>query len=227
MTAGFAYLRPPIRVGIAFVPEGVSTGSLPDVEKTRLLERIRAAFSRYPFVGGIEVIPVPHLGPGGGFTNLQMVAGMFDVDVIALLSCDQVRFDDPDALPVVYWTITGTSVIRGAPHDTWTLVDASVLDVRSRKLLFHAPGAIHTAARTSMAGFSGLDPAARLEGCNRAVDKLVPRLHAELDIFRARMQAATQTVLAGLSWAWVGFVLDLVGMILVLAGIIYVSRRAR
>lgn len=152
---------------------------------------------------------------------------MFDVDVIVLLSCDQVRFDDPDALPVVYRTITGGSVIRGAPHDTWTMVDASVLDVRSRKLLFRAPGATHTAGRGSMASFSGLDPVARLEGCNRAVDRLVPRLHAELGIFRARMQTATKTVLTGLSWAWIGFVLDLVGLILVLAGIIYVSRRAR
>lgn len=227
MAAGFTYLRPPIRVGIAFVPDAAPTESLPDVEKTRLLERIRAAFSTYPFVGGIEVIPVPYLGSGGGFTNLQQVARMFDVEVIALLSCDQVQFDAPDTLPVVYWTITGASVIRGAPHDTWTLVDASVLDVRSRKLLFRAPGASHTAGHASMARFSGLDRATRLEGCNRAVDRLVPRLHAELDMFRARMQAAAQTVLTGLSWAWVGFVLDLVGLILVLAGIIYVSRRAR
>lgn len=227
MTAGFAYLRPPIRVGVAFVPEGIRAGSLPDVEKIKLLERIQTAFSTYSFVGGIEVIPVPRLGPGGGFTNLQLVARMFDVEVIALLSCDQVQFDAPDALPVVYRTITGASVIRGAPHETWTLVDASVLDVRSRKLLFRAPGAIHTAAHPSMAGFAGIDPAARLEGCNRAVDRLVPRLHAELDLFRARMQAATQTVRTGLSWAWVGFVFDLVGLVLVLAAIIYVSRRAR
>lgn len=227
MTAGFAYLRPPIRVGIAFVPEGGRTGSLSDVEKARLLERIRAAFSRYPFVGGVELIPGPHLGAGGGFTNLQRVARTFDVDVIALLSCDQVQFDDPYALPVVYQTITGASAIRGAPHDTWTLVDASVLDVRSRKLLFRAPGASHTTGRARMAGFAGLDPAARFEGCSQAVDTLVPRLHAELDSFRARMQAATQTVRTGLSWAWVGFALDLVGMILVLAGVVYVSRRAR
>lgn len=227
MAAGFTYLRPPIRVGIAFVPDGGSTESLSDAEKTRLLERIRAAFSGYPFVGGIEVIPAPHLGAGGGFTNLQQVARMFDVEVIALLSCDQLQFDAPDALPVVYWTITGTSVIHGAPHETWTLVDASVLDVRSRRLLFRAPGTIHTAARASMAGFSGLDPAAHLEGCSRAIDRLVPRLHAELDSFRARMQSATQAVLTGLSWAWVGFVFDLVGLILVLAGIVYVSRRAR
>lgn len=75
MTAGFAYLRPPIRVGIAFVPEGVPTGSLSDVEKTRLLKRIRAAFSGYPFVGGIEVIPAPHLGPGGGFTFSSWLPG--------------------------------------------------------------------------------------------------------------------------------------------------------
>ena len=227
MAAGFAYLRPPIRVGIAFVPDGAPTEGLSDVEKTRLLDRIRAAFSGYPFVGGIEIIPVPHLGSGGGFTNLQQVARMFDVEVIALLSCDQLQFDAPDALPVVYWTITGTSVIRGAPHETWTLVDASVLDVRSRRLLFRAPGASHTAGHTSRASFSGIDRATPLEGCTRAVDRLVPRLHAELDLFRARMDAAKQTVLTGLSWAWVGFALDLAGLILVFAAIIYVSRRAR
>jgi hypothetical protein len=54
-----------------------------------------------------------------------------------------------------------------------------------------------------------------------------PRGGARQDMFRVRMQAATQTVLTGLSWACVGFVLDLAGLILVLAGIIYVSRRPR
>src|SRR5690348_14481940 len=48
-------LRPPVKVGIAFVP-GTST-DLPEAEKQRLLERVRGAFSQYQYIGKIEIIP--------------------------------------------------------------------------------------------------------------------------------------------------------------------------
>ncbi len=63
------YLRPPVRVGIAFVPGGGWGTGLPEAEQTKLLEQVRAAFRQYDFIGGIEVIPTQYLREKGGFQN--------------------------------------------------------------------------------------------------------------------------------------------------------------
>lgn len=182
------YLRPPVRVGIAFVPGGGWGAGLPEPDKARLLERVKASFSQYGFIGNIEIIPTQYLRPKGGFTNLDQVARMFNVEVIALLSYDQVQFNDTNALSVLYWTIIGAYIIHGDQYDIQTMVDASVFDVRSRKLLFRAPGTSQVKGSASLAGFSERSRAARLVGYNSAVDDLIPRLQAELEGFKERIK---------------------------------------
>ncbi|HNV60468.1 MAG TPA: rhombotarget lipoprotein [Rhodoferax sp.] len=181
-------LRPPVRVGVAFVPGSGAATSLPETEKIKLLERVKASFSRHEFIGNIEVIPTAYLQPKGGFTNLEQVARMFNVEVVALLSYDQVQFNDTNVLSVLYWTIVGAYIIHGDQYDVQTLVDASVFDVRTHKLLFRAPGTSQVKGSASMAGFSERARAARVEGYNKAVDDLVPKLQAELDRFKERIK---------------------------------------
>ena len=65
---------------------------------------------------------------------------MFNVDVVVLLSYDQMQFSDNNRLSVFYWTIVGGYLVNGSQYDVSTLVDASVFDVASRQLLFRAPG---------------------------------------------------------------------------------------
>jgi len=182
-------LRPPVRVGIAFVPGGGWGGGLPETERLKLLERVKAAFSGRDYIGAIEVIPTTYLQPKGGFTNLEQVARMFNVEVVALLSYDQVRFNDSNALSVLYWTIIGAYVIHGDQYDVQTLVDASIFDVHSRKLLFRAPGTSQIKGSASMARLSEQSRAAQIEGYNKAVDELIPRLQGELDNFRERIKS--------------------------------------
>ena len=182
------YLRPPVRVGIAFVPGGGWQAGLPEADRTKLLERVKASFARYGFIGNIEVIPTQYLREKGGFTNLEQVARMFNVEVMALLSYDQVQFNDSNALSVLYWTIIGAYVIHGDQYDIQTMVDASVFDVRSRKLLFRAPGTSQIKGSASMAGFSERARAGRLEGYNKAVDELIPQLQSELEGFKERIK---------------------------------------
>ena len=181
-------LRPPVRVGVAFVPGSGAATSLPETEKIKLLERVRASFSKHEFIGNIEVIPTAYLQPKGGFTNLEQVARMFNVEVVALLSYDQVQFNDTNVLSVLYWTIVGAYIIHGDQYDVQTLVDASVFDVRTHKLLFRAPGTSQVKGSASMAGFSERARTARVEGYNKAVDDLVPKLQAELDRFKERIK---------------------------------------
>ena len=189
MTPGITYLRPPIRVGIAFVPGGGRGDGLPEAERIKLLDRVKASFSSYPYVSSIEVIPTTYLKPKGGFVNLEQVARMFNVEVVALLSYDQVQFNDTNMLSVLYWTIVGAYIIHGDEYDVQTMVDASVFDVRTRKLLFRAPGTSRVKGSASMAGFSERARAAGIEGYNKAVDDLVPKLQGELDSFKERIKA--------------------------------------
>src|SRR5437764_11075459 len=53
---GVTRLRLPVRVGIAFVPGGAAGGP-PHLARMQLLERVKAAFSQYDYIGSIEVIP--------------------------------------------------------------------------------------------------------------------------------------------------------------------------
>lgn len=181
-------LRPPVRVGIAFVPGGGWAGGLPETEKQQLLERVKASFSQAPYVESIQVIPSTYLRAKGGFTNLEQAARMFNVEVVALLSYDQVQFADANKLSLLYWTIIGAYVIHGDQYDVQTLLDASVFDVASRKLLFRAPGTSRVKGSAAMANFSERSREARVEGYTKAADDLIPHLQTELDRFRERVK---------------------------------------
>ena len=116
-------LRLPVRVGIAFVP-GTSRGIAPsEMEKQQMLERVKGAFASHTYIGRIDVIPSAYLRAGGGFDNLDQVARMFDVDVVALLSYDQVRFHDNNGMAVLYWSIAGAYLIAGDKYDVQTLLE--------------------------------------------------------------------------------------------------------
>jgi rhombotail lipoprotein len=188
MKPSLTTLRPPVRVGIAFVPGDGLGASLPEAERTRLLDRVKAAFAKYDYIGNIEVIPTQYLRAKGGFDNLDQVSRMFNVEVVALVSYDQVQFNDANALSVLYWTIIGAYIIHGDQYDIQTMVDAAVFDVSSRKLLFRAPGTSQTKGSASMVGFSEHARAARLSGYNNAVDDLIPRLQGELQGFKERIK---------------------------------------
>ena len=185
-------LRPPVRVGIAFVPGGEWDTGASEQAKRLLLERVKAAFAQYPYIGSIEVIPSGYLRARGGFDNLDQVAHMFNVEIVALLSWDQLQFNDTRAAAVLYWTIVGAYVIRGDKYDVQTLVDASVFDVASRKLLFRAPGSSREKGSGTLASFSERSRNARDRGYQQAVEDLIPRLKASMDDFRERLKHETQ-----------------------------------
>jgi rhombotail lipoprotein len=226
LSPGVTTLRPPVRVGVAFVP-GSGNVNLPEAERLKLLERTRAAFARHEFIGAIEVIPSQYLRPKGGFANLEQVARMFNVEVIALLSYDQVQFNDSNTLSVLYWTVVGAYVVRGDQYDIQTMVDASVFDVASRKLLFRAPGTSRINGNATLVGFGEKARAAQMEGFNSAVDDLLPRLQTELDQFKERIKSDANVVVesrpgyrGGGDLGWLSL-----GMAVVLAGLAWSKRR--
>lgn len=113
---------------------------------------------------------------------------MLDLDVVTLLSYDQVQFNDANRLSVLYWTIVGAYLINGDEYDTHTLLDASVFDVRSRKLLMRAPGVSQVKGSSAMATYSEKAREARRQGYSLAIDDLIPHLRDELGKFRERVK---------------------------------------
>jgi rhombotail lipoprotein len=182
-------LHPPVRVGVAFVPGCACGGGEPsEAEKTKLLVQVKESFAKYGYIGSIEIIPSSYLRARGGFDNLDQVSRMFNVEVIALVSYDQIQFNDTNSLAVLYWTIVGAYVIHGDKYDVQTLVDTSVFDISSRKLLFRAPGSSEVKGSASMAGFSAHTREAQGQGYQKAVDQMIPALHAELANFKERVK---------------------------------------
>jgi rhombotail lipoprotein len=220
MRASVTHLRPPVRVGVAFVPGGGLGAGLPEADKLKLLERVKGSFSKHDFIGNIEIIPSTYLLPKGGFNNLEQVSRMFNVEVVALLSYDQVQFNDTNALSVLYWTIIGAYVIHGDQYDIQTLLDASIFDVRSNKLLFRAPGASQIKGSASMASFSESARAARANGYSKAVDDLIPKLQTELDSFKERLKSDASITVENKPGYRGGGSLDALG--LALAGVLLV-----
>ena len=180
-------LRLPLRVGIAFVP-GERAADLPETERDRLLHRVKDAFANRPYISAIEVIPTAYLRTRGGFDNLEQAARMFNVDVVTLLSYDQVQFKDNNRLSLLYWTLIGAYLVNGDQYDVNTLVDASVFDVASRKLLFRAPGTSQIKGSSPLVKFSEASRAARSEGFRQAIDTLIPQLDQQLEDFKVRIK---------------------------------------
>ena len=184
----------PLKLGVAFVPEagGLSASRLPEKEKQDLMQRISSEFRALPFVKEIELIPSAYLVPAGGFSNLDQIKTMYGVDVMALLSYDQVQHTDQGLLSIMYWTIVGAYIFQGEKNDTSTMIDAAVYDIVSRKMLFRAPGLSHVKGSATIVNLSEQLRVDSSAGFRLAADDLVTNLKTQLEIFQAKVKEQPQ-----------------------------------
>ena len=197
---GIPVLSLPLRVGVAFVPADRSggrgypspadEGSFSEAQKMDLIKAVRTQFTNCPFVGSIELIPSAYLTPRGGFANLDELKTLYGVDVMVLLSYDQVQFTDNGLLSLSYWTIVGAYVVRGEKNDTQTMMDAAVYDISSRKLLFRAPGFGNVKGSATPVNLSEQLRKDSERGFELAATNLTASLAVALDDFRQRVKAA-------------------------------------
>jgi len=180
----------PLNVGVAFVPEHHAT--LTELDKMNLMNEVSAHFKAYDFVKSIEIIPSPYLRHHGSFANLDQIRTMFGVDVIALISYDQARFTDEGLASIMYWTIIGAYIIEGEKNDTHTMVDATVYDIKSRKMLFRAPGTSQIKSRSTLVNLSEQIRKDSLEGFKLASQELVVNLKQQLELFKEKVKQAPQ-----------------------------------
>lgn len=182
-------LNLPLRAGIAFVPSRTGSGEvLTETLKAELLERARQAFVNEPFIGHIEVIPDAYLRGGKGFATLEQVGRLYDLDVMALVSYDQVAVSEDRKSSLLYWTIVGAYVVEGTRNEVQTFVDTAVFDLPTRKLLLRAPGADSLVRTTTLVESPQKLREAQQQSYGRAVDAMIGNLRTELTAFEARIK---------------------------------------
>jgi rhombotail lipoprotein len=210
VTPSIPVLTLPTRVGIAFVPGGTrgqesgmlrgaqplraQGNTLTEARKMGVMQEVAKHFKKYPFVRDIELIPSAYLTPRGGFTNLDQVRTMYNLDVIALISFDQTQFTDEGALSLAYWTIIGAYVVQGQKNDTHTMLDAVVYDIPSRKMLFRAPGTSHIKGSATLVNLSEQLRKDSEAGFNEATKQMIVNLDQQLVAFRERIKERPQDV---------------------------------
>jgi rhombotail lipoprotein len=134
-------LHLPLRVGLAFLPSNGDNQIGPDAaQKEALMQEIRKRFVSRKFIAEIVVIPDYYLRGKRGFEGLQGVQRLYGVDLMALVSYDQVAHEDDNHWSLGYITIVGAYVLKGTRHDVSTLVDLAVVDPATRSLVLRAGG---------------------------------------------------------------------------------------
>jgi rhombotail lipoprotein len=113
---------------------------------------------------------------------------MYGIDVIALLSYDQAQFTDEGLMSITYWTIVGAYVIPGEKNDTHTMLDAVIYDIKSRKMLFRAPGTAHTKGVATPANLGEQLRADSNRGFSSAAKALIINLDEQLALFREKVK---------------------------------------
>ncbi|NIV16846.1 MAG: rhombotarget lipoprotein [Woeseiaceae bacterium] len=177
------YLELPVRVGIAFVPaQGRETISA--AEKQKLMEHTADAFRDRDYVQSIETIPDAYMRSARGVQGMKQVASLHGIDVMALVSYDQMSFSGERDSAIMYWTVVGALFVKGNRNEVQTMIDTAVFDVKTAKLLFRAPG-VHKDQRNITLLESDQDlRRLREEGFTAATDNMIVNLDAELDVFR-------------------------------------------
>jgi len=188
-------VRLPARVGLVFVPSHNDPVGVSAAEQAALLEKVRETFRAQPFIERIEVIPNGYLRPRGGFDNLEQVARMYGVDLVALVSYDQIIRTDQNAASLLYWTLVGAYTIHGNSNQVNTFVDTSVFDVASRTLLFRAPGTDQRDAGSTAVRVDEIQVRLAGEGFAAAMTAMTANLDKAIVDFSTRVREEGQVKL--------------------------------
>lgn len=203
-------LNLPVRVGLAFLPTppGMDAAGLEAARREALLERIRQRFASRKFVREIVIVPdyylrgngpqalagPPGLYAAGGFDSLAGVQRLYGLDVIALVSYDQVTYRDDNTWSLGYMTIVGAYLLKGTRHDVATLMDLAVVDPQSRSILLRAGGTDERHGRTTLVAQSLESRQSQTDGFSEATDALIGNFDAALTQFEADVKSGKANV---------------------------------
>lgn len=189
-------LRIPLRVGLAFLPsqQPEALGALDAAHQQELLERIRQRFLSRKFVADIVIVPDYYLSGRQGFEGLAGLQRLYGVDVMALVSYDQVTHKDSNSWSLGYLTIVGAYVLNGNRHDVSTLVDLAVVDPASRSLLLRAGGTDTRHGNTTLIDSNRDTRETGRQGYDAAAEQMIQHFDAALVTFEADVKSGKAPV---------------------------------
>lgn len=183
------HLQIPLTVGLAFVPTKFSSHqTLPEAKKNELLEQVKQKFVGLDYVKEIVIVPETYMRSSKGFNGVGQLARLYGLDVVALVSYDQVSVTSERRRSFLYWTIVGAYIIKGNKSNTTTFVDTAVFDVNSNKLLLRAPGVSELEKSSTLIELGKTNRDLRHEGFELAMTDMSNNLATELELFRARIK---------------------------------------
>jgi len=183
------HLRLPLTVGLAFVPsQKGSSFLLPEAKKTQLLEEVKQKFAGLDYVKEIVIVPETYMRSSKGFEGVGQIARLYGLDIVALVSYDQVAVTSETKSAILYWTIVGAYFIKGNQNQATTFVDTAVFDVNSRKMLFRAPGVSDIQQSSTLVEVNRGDREVREKGFELAMDDMSNNLAIELDRFKEKIK---------------------------------------
>lgn len=186
------HLELPLGVGIAFVPSPAYASPISEASKIELLEEVKAKFVDRDFIGRIEVIPDTYLRSSKGVAGMQQVARLYGVDIMALVSYDQVAVSEDNPSSFLYWTIVGSYVIKATSNEVQTFVDTAVFDVGSGRMLIRAPGVDRMSQRSTLIEAGEAVRKTREASFAAAMEQMTVNLDAELGRFTERVKQDPQ-----------------------------------
>lgn len=192
---GTPEIRLPARVGLMFVPSARAPAGLTQADRQALLEQVREAFKAQGFIDRIEIVPDSYLRTRGGFDNLDQVARLHGLDLVALVSYDQVSNSSESAASFLYWTIVGAYTVPATRNQVSTFVETTVFDMASRTLLLRAPGQDQRDGGSTAVGSDAVRERLGREGFEAAVADMIPALETAIDDFGARVKEDGQVKL--------------------------------
>jgi rhombotail lipoprotein len=187
-------LHVPLRVGLAFLPPRPGAAGPDAALREQLLERVRQHFSDRSFVSQIVIIPDYYLASSRGFEGLQGVQRLYGVDVMALVSYDQVTHDDKNEWSLGYWSIVGTYVLKGDRYDISTLIDLAVIDPATRSLVLRAGGVDTRHGNTTLLAVERESRDASAASFSAAAGQMIAHLEGALTDFQAAVRAGHANV---------------------------------
>ncbi|MEM7433186.1 MAG: rhombotarget lipoprotein [Pseudomonadota bacterium] len=189
------HLDLPLRVGIAFVPSNGYEDATA-IQKQRVLDQVAEAFRDRPYVDAIEAIPDNYMRSAHGITGMRQVSALYDLDVIALVSYDQVSFTSENESALLYWTVVGTLFVKGNHNEVQTMVDTAVFDPATARLLFRAPGMYREEENSTLMNADIDDRLLKEKGFAAATETMITNLDQELDGFRAAVKEGDRATVA-------------------------------
>jgi rhombotail lipoprotein len=190
---------------LAFLPTRGEVNTLDAAHKEQLLKQVRARFASRKFISQIVIIPDYYLSDRGlsdrglagrsGFEGLEGVQRLYGVDLLALVSYDQVTHVDVNNWSLGYVTIIGAAVLKGTRHfDVSTLIDLAVVDAPSRSLVLRAGGTDTRHGTTTLIQEDLKSRQAGVDGFTAATGQMIDHFDAALTQFEADVRAGKANV---------------------------------